>query len=225
MKDGPDISKIASLLGDPARSNIVMALMAGDELSASTLAAEAGVTPPTATGHLNSLTGAGLLKVRKDGRHRYFRIANGDVADAVEALIAIATRVGHFRTRPGPKDAAMRRARSCYDHLGGELAVRLCAHWLELGVLRRYAGAIRLTRKGADFLADRGIAMNILSRDAHGLCRTCVDWSERRPHLGGPLGTAILSLAVRKGWATRTHGQRAVFISKSGEDNFVRWYS
>lgn len=225
MRDGPDISLIANLLGDPARSNIVMALMAGDELSASTLAQEAGVTPPTATGHLNRMVASGLLTVRKDGRHRYFRIADGDVADAVEALVAIAARVGHFRTRPGPKDAAMRRARSCYDHLGGELAVRLCAHWLKLGVLRRYGGAIRLTRKGKNFLADRGIAMTVLTGDAHGLCRTCVDWSERRPHLGGPLGTAILSLAVEKGWATRKHGQRVIFISKSGEDNFTRWYS
>jgi DNA-binding transcriptional ArsR family regulator len=225
MKDGPDIAMIASLLGDPARSNMVMALMAGDELSASTLAQEAGVTPPTATGHLNRLVTSGLLRVRRDGRHRYFRIADGDVADAVESLIAIATRVGNFRTRPGSKDAAMRRARSCYDHLAGEIAVKLCAHWLALRVLRRYGGAIRLTRKGKDFLADRGIAMNILARNAHGLCRTCVDWSERRPHLGGPLGTAILSLAVARGWATRKRGQRAVFISKSGEENFVRWYS
>lgn len=225
MKEGPDISVFASLLGDPARSNMVMALMAGDELSASALAREAGVTPPTATGHLSRLVAAGMLKVRRDGRHRYFRIADVDVAHAVEALIAIATRVGNFRARPGPKDPAMRRARSCYDHLAGAIAVNLCSHWLALGVLRRYGGALRLTRKGQDFLADRGIAMTTAGRGADGLCRTCVDWSERRPHLGGKLGTAVLALAVKKGWATRKPGQRIVFISKSGEDHFVRWYS
>jgi DNA-binding transcriptional ArsR family regulator len=225
MKEGPDISIFASLLGDPARSNMVMALMAGDELSASILAREAGVTPPTATGHLSRLVAAGMLKVRRDGRHRLFRIADVDVAHAVEALIAIATRVGKFRARPGPKDAAMRRARSCYDHLGGEIAVNLCAHWQALGVLRRTGGVLRLTKKGQGFLADRGIAMNGVERGADGQCRTCMDWSERRHHLGGKLGTAILSLAVKKGWASRKRGQRTVIISKAGEADFVRWYS
>src|ERR1700688_2244676 len=123
MKYGPDISITADLIGDPARSNMVMALMSGLALSAAELAREAGVTPSTATGHLNKLESSGLITSKKQGRHRYFRIADADVAHVVEALITVAARFGHLRTRPGPKDEAMRRARSCYDHLAGRLAV------------------------------------------------------------------------------------------------------
>jgi DNA-binding transcriptional ArsR family regulator len=125
MKYGPDVSLVAGLMGDPARSYIVMALMSGLSLSAAELAREATVTASTATGHLKKLQSAGLLISSKQGRHRYFRIADPDVANAVEALIAVATRVGHVRTRPGPEGEAMRHARSCYDHLAGRLAVDL----------------------------------------------------------------------------------------------------
>ena len=113
MKTGPDISRVASLIGDPARANMMLALMSGGSLSAADLAREAGVTPSTATGHLRKLVDAGLLGMRKQGRNRYFSVAELDVAHAVEALIAVAARAGHLRTRPGPKDEAMRHARSC----------------------------------------------------------------------------------------------------------------
>ena len=119
MKTGPDISRVASLIGDPARANMVLALMSGTSLSAADLAREAGVTPSTATGHLNKLVAAGLLNVRSQGRNRYFALAEPDVAQAIEALITVAARAGHLRTRPGPKDEAMRHARSCYEHLAG----------------------------------------------------------------------------------------------------------
>src|SRR5215469_16910715 len=135
MKTGPDISRVASLIGDPARANMVLALMSGASLSAADLAREAGVTPSTATGHLNKLVAAGLLNVRAQGRNRYFTLAEADVAEAIEALIAVAARAGHLRTRPGPKDEAMHHARSCYDHLGGRLAVDLAGHWLGAGML------------------------------------------------------------------------------------------
>ena len=225
MKYGPDIAIVASLMGDPARANMVMALMSGQALSAAELAREAGVTPSTATGHLNKLVSSGLLTGRKQGRHRYFDVADPDVVQAIEALITVATRAGHLRARPGPKDEAMRHARSCYDHLGGRLAVDLFAHWLAAGVLCWRGGAIHLTRKGREFLGRRGIEIAALENQKRPLCRTCTDWSERRHHLSGALGAKILALAVAQGWAVREARRRTICFSKRGEENFVRWYS
>jgi DNA-binding transcriptional ArsR family regulator len=225
MKYGPDIAIVASLMGDPARANMVLALMSGQALAAADLAREAGVTPSTATGHLNKLVSAGLLTVRKQGRNRYFDLAEPDVAHAIEALIAVAARAGHLRARPGPKDEAMRHARSCYDHLGGRLAVDLFGRWLADGVLCWRSGAIHLTRKGRAFLAERGVEIASLEDGKRPLCRSCMDWSERRHHLAGTLGAEILSLAVTQGWAVREPRLRMVSFSKRGEENFVRWYS
>ena len=225
MKYGPDIAIVAQLLGDPARANMVMALMSGQALSAAELAHEAGVTPPTATGHLSKLVSLGLLKGEKQGRHRFFQLCDPDVGEAVEALIAVAARAGHLRTRPGPRDEAMRHARSCYDHLGGRLAVDLTGRWLTAGLLAWRGGAFQLTRKGRDFLSGRGIELSGLESLKRPLCRSCMDWSERRPHLGGALGAAILAHVVSEGWAVRGQGQRAVSFSRRGEENFVRWYT
>jgi DNA-binding transcriptional ArsR family regulator len=225
MKYGPDIAIVASLMGDPARANMVLALMSGDALSAADLAREGGVTPSTATGHLNKLVSAGLLKVRQQGRHRYFQFAERDVAQAVEALIAVAARAGHLRTRPGPKDEAMRHARSCYDHLAGRMAVALFAHWMASGILCWRNQGLHLTRKGRDFLDRRGIELAALEQSKRPLCRSCMDWSERRHHLAGTLGAGILDLTVAKGWAVREPRLRMVSFSKRGEESFVRWYS
>lgn len=225
MKYGPDIAIVAQLLGDPARANMVMALMSGQALSAAELAHEAGVTPPTATGHLNKLVSLGLLRGERQGRHRFFQLCDPDVGEAVEALIAVAARAGHLRARPGPKDEAMRHARSCYDHLGGRLAVDLTGRWLAAGLLTWRGGTFQFTRKGRDFLSGRGIELSGLESLKRPLCRSCMDWSERRPHLGGSLGAAILARVVIEGWAVRGQGQRAVSFSRRGEENFVRWYT
>ncbi len=225
MKYGPDIALVASLIGELARANMVLALMSGQALSAADLAREAGVTPSTATGHLAKLVSAGLLAVRRQGRHRYFQIAGADVGHAVEALIAVAARAGHLRTRPGPKDEAMRHARSCYDHLAGRMAVDMFGHWMSSGFLCWRSGALPLTRKGRDFLKARGIAFEALENNKRPLCRSCMDWSERRHHLAGILGAQVLEMTVAKGWATRESRLRTVSFSKRGEENFVRWYS
>jgi DNA-binding transcriptional ArsR family regulator len=225
MKYGPDISVVADLMGDPARSNMIMALMSGLSLSAGELAREAGVTPSTATGHLGKLESSGLLTSTKHGRHRYFRIADPDVAHVVEALIAVATRVGHLRTRPGPKDEAMRHARSCFDHLAGRLAVDLFERWVEYRVLGWRGEPVYLTSKGHRFLTERGIDIDALERKKRPLCRTCIDWSERQHHLGGSIGAAILALASKEGWAVREGRSRVVSFNAMGEKNFIRWYS
>jgi DNA-binding transcriptional ArsR family regulator len=225
MKYGPDISIVADLMGDPARSNMVMALMSGLSLSAAELAREAGVTPSTATGHLGKLESSGLLTSIRQGRHRYFRISDPDVAHVVEALIAVATRAGHLRTRPGPKDEAMRYARSCYDHLAGRLAVNLFERWVAGQVLRWRGEMVHLTNKGRQFLTVRGVEVDALERKKRPLCRTCIDWSERQHHLGGSIGAEVLTRAVENGWAAREAQSRTVSFSALGEKQFIQWYT
>ena len=125
MKAGPDISRIAALVGDPARSNMLTALMTGRALTASELAHQAGVTPQTASSHLSKLEAGGLVEQEKQGRHRYFRLSDPDVAAVLEGLEGLAARAGHMRVRTGPKDPALRHARVCYDHLAGDLGVQM----------------------------------------------------------------------------------------------------
>lgn len=225
MKEGPNISITATMLGDPARANMLMALMSGLSLTAAELAREAGVTPSTASGHLAKLESSGLVARRKQGRYRYFRIADPDVAHVVEALITVAARVGHLRTRPGPKDEAMRYARSCYDHLAGHLAVNLFEHWVSRHLLRWHDEVVHLSGEGRHFLADHGIDISMLERKKRLLCRTCIDWSERRNHLGGSVGAAILKHALGQRWAVREANSRIVKFSSKGKRNFIEWYS
>jgi DNA-binding transcriptional ArsR family regulator len=225
MKEGPDVSIVAALIGDPARANMLMALMSGLALSGTELAAEAGVTLSTASSHLAKLETTGLVTASKQGRTRYFRLADPDVAAAVEGLIPIATRVGHLRSRPGPRDQAMRQARSCYDHLAGRLAVSLLEHWLARKVLREADDGVQLTAAGRRYLERLGVDVSGLERAKRPLCRTCIDWSERRRHLGGGLGAAILEHVLTRRWAVREGRSRVLRFSPLGDRSFRRWYS
>jgi DNA-binding transcriptional ArsR family regulator len=224
MKDGPDISKVAAMMGDPARANMLMALMSGMSLTSKELAREAGVSPSTTSTHLSRLEGCGLVRGKKQGRFRYFALADTDVAHAVEALVTVAARAGHMRTRPGPRDDRMREARTCYDHLAGRLAVGLFEYWVAAGVLRWRDDEAALTRDGRTHLAGLGIDVALLERERRPLCRTCIDWSERKNHLGGSVGTAVLSHMIDRGWATRTQGARTLYVSLRHERAFVAWY-
>lgn len=225
MKDGPDIARTAAMIGDPARANMIMALMSGMSLTSNELAREAGITPSTASGHLSQLEACGLIVSRKQGRYRYITLANSDVAHAVEALVTVAARAGHLRTRPGPKNDRMREARTCYDHLAGRLAVQLFEHWLTAGVIERQGEDVVLTGSAAAFLARIGLQIAPLAHQRRPLCRTCMDWSERRNHLGGSMGAAVLSIVINRRWAGRVASTRTIQFSPSGEDAFVAWFS
>ena len=216
MKDGPNIAEIAALIGDPARTNMLTALMDGRALTVSELAQVAGVALPTASGHLARMEGAGLLAAEKQGRHRYLRLSGGDVAAAIEALMELAQRTGAVRIRIGPRDPALRAARVCYDHLAGERAVALVDR-LEAGGLMAGQG---LTDAGLRWLAERGFAPGGGRRP---FCRTCLDWSERRHHLGGALGATILDRVLGEGWARRAAG-RVVDFSPRGQCAFDRLF-
>lgn len=225
MKDGPDISITAALIGDPARASMVMALMSGHSLTMGELAEEAGVTLSTASVHLAKLEFSGIVVSRKEGRSRHFRLSNPDVAHCIEALVTVAARVGHLRTRPGLREKAMRDARSCYDHLAGRIAVDLFERWVAEGLLRWRGDVVRLTGKGRQALIGLGIEVEDLERRKRPLCRTCIDWSERQHHLGGAIGATVLARVLRERWAVRGPRSRAVTFSAFGERNFVAWYS
>ena len=220
MKTGPDIARVASLVGDPARANMLTALMSGRALTASELAREAGVTPQTASSHLGKLTGGGLVALEKQGRHHYFRLAGADVASVLEGLMGLAERAGHTRVRTGPKDPALRRARACYDHLAGDLGVQLFDALARRRLIERTGDAVGLTRAGEREFSAFGIDLATLSASRRPLCKPCLDWSSRRSHLGGALGVAVLSRLYDLKWAQREAGSRVVAFSRRGEAEF-----
>jgi DNA-binding transcriptional ArsR family regulator len=214
MKEGPVIANVAALIGDPARANMLTALMDGRALTASELAGAAGVTIQTASSHLARLTAANLLAVERQGRHRYFRLTDPDVARVLEALMGLAERTGARRVRTGPRDAELRTARICYDHLAGERGVALLATLKRAG---RIVGeeTLAVPADARAFFIDLGIDMDRLEKARRPVCKTCLDWSERRSHLGGALGAAILDHILERGWARRGAG-RVIAFSEAG---------
>lgn len=216
MQEGPDIARIASLIGEPARANMLTALMSGKALTASELAQEAGVTLQTASSHLGKLEQGGLLRPRRQGRHKYFTLADDEVAHALEALMGLAAHAGHLRTRPGPKDAALREARVCYDHLAGDMGTRLFDTMIARAFLYLHGEHVDLTPAGADFVRRFGIDLDGLRSRRAPLCRQCLDWSERRSHLAGSLGRAMLDRVEELGWAKRDPNTRVVAFSPGG---------
>jgi DNA-binding transcriptional ArsR family regulator len=218
MKEGPDISRIAALLGNPASANMLMALIAGPALTATELANEAGVKLSTTSGHLARLEKAGLVAIERQGRHRYYRLADHDVAIALEGLMPLAERAGHRRTRSGPRDPELRRARSCYDHLAGDLAVQMYDRFVARRLIVRRGDAVQVTGGGQEFFKR-------LDHGRRPLCRPCLDWSERRSHLSGGLGAAIFARILARGWAERERGTRVVRFSLDGERRLKAWFS
>jgi DNA-binding transcriptional ArsR family regulator len=216
-------AEIAALAGDPARAGMLHALMDGRALTASELAGVAGVTPQTASGHLTRLTAVGLVSVEKQGRHRYHRIATPAVARMLESIMQVAADLEPCRKRltVGPRDAALRRARTCYDHLAGQLGVALADALVAQGYAELTSDAGIVTNTGMAFLVRTGIDPDtVLARGRRSagrvLCRPCLDWSERRPHLAGAVGAALCTHSLDKGWIRRIDGSRAVVITPKG---------
>jgi DNA-binding transcriptional ArsR family regulator len=224
LKDGPDVARIASLVGDPARANMLTALMAGSALTASELALEAGVTLPTASSHLAKLMEGGLLSVISEGRHRYYGLSGPQVASMLEAIMGVAASVGPKRARPGPREPKMREARVCYDHLAGEHAVKMLDSLLGRKILVREGKEIRLGKAGASHFAAIGIDVGAEQKSRRPVCRDCLDWSVRRSHLAGTLGAAILDKILAEKWARREKDSRVVTFSPKGKAEFERLF-
>ena len=215
---------VAALVGDPARANMLTALMGGRALTASELAQEAGITPQTASSHLARLEAGRLVEPEKQGRHRYYRLTDPDVAGVLEGLAGLAARAGHMRVRTGPKDPALRRARICYDHLAGDLGVQMLDSLRAQKLVRQTKREIELTPAGARFLEKHlQISRDMLTHPRRPVCKACLDWSERRHHLAGTLGAAMMVRFAELRWAARDTepGSRVVNFTRNGEKRFA----
>jgi DNA-binding transcriptional ArsR family regulator len=225
MDDDPNIVRVAALIGDRARAGILTALMAGEALTATELAEAAAVTKQTISSHLAKLLGARLVAVEIQGRHRYFRLADRDVAQLLESLMGVAYRSGSVRIRPSPREPALRKARVCYDHLAGELGVLVFDGLQQQRLLRFVGGDLQLTEQGKRFCRDIGLDTQLLAQGRRTLCRACLDWSARRHHLAGALGAALLNRCFEHGWARRAKGSRVVSFTPAGERSLREQFS
>ena len=221
MPSGVSMAEIGALVGDPARANMLTALLGGQSLSASDLAWHAGVTPQTASGHLARMAAAQLIAVTAMGRHRYYRLASPKVAQMLETIYQVAGDQPVPRRRlPSYVDTAMREARTCYDHLAGELGVAVA----EALVGRKYllldeeAGVV--TRRGNRFFGDLGIDLTAISQRRRCFCRICIDLTERRPHIAGGLGAAFCTRCFDLGCMVRVKDSRAVAVTRKGTAGF-----
>jgi DNA-binding transcriptional ArsR family regulator len=224
MKDGPNIVGIAALIGDHARAEVLTALMADRALTATELADVAGVTKQTISAHLAKLVDAGLVAVESQGRHRYFRLADKDVAHLLESLIGVAFRTGALRVRASPREPALRKARVCYDHLAGEVGVRIYESLMQRRALVPGGDGLELTAEGQRLFQKLRIDTAALSKEKRAFCRACLDWSERRHHLAGALGAALLARVVELGWAKRARNSRVVLLTANGEQALHRMF-
>lgn len=220
MAEGPYIAEAASLIGDPARANILAALLDGGALTATELGIAAGVAPSTTSGHLTKLVEGKLLWVTATGRHRYFRLASPAVARVLESLMALAVD-GPPRHRPKTRcDEDMARARTCYDHLAGKLGVALAESLANQDhiILDDQGGMV--TDKGRVFLDGLGVDLAPRKNSRRAFCRPCLDWSERRWHISGAVGAALADRCFEKGWTARRRDGRAITITPAGEQAF-----
>lgn len=219
MDSGPKIAQVAALVGDPARATMLAALMDGRALTASELAYLSGVAPQTASGHLAKLSDAGLLVLAKQGRRRFFRLASAHVGRMLEGIMVVA-QDGPARHRNLWRGGeALRHARTCYDHMAGRVAVAVADRLVERSFVVLDEDGGMLTDAGRRFFADTGIDLCLRSQ-RRVFCRPCLDWSERRPHLAGTLGAAILRHAVNCGWVERIPDSRALAVTRKGVDGF-----
>src|SRR5215510_11070865 len=216
MGDTNRIAATAALLGDPARANILAALLDGRALTAKELAYAAHVTPQTASGHLAKLSDGGLLTAEKQGRHRYYRIASPLVGQMLEGVMAVAGPEP-VRATTWRGGEALRTARTCYDHLAGRLGVALADALCDRGHVVLGTDGGELTETGQRFLDGFGASP---APGRRVFCRPCLDWSERRPHLGGRVGAALACRCFELGWIARQRDTRAVAITAAGHRGF-----
>ena len=229
MNDEPDVARIASLLADRARARILRTLIDGTMRPAGELAYAANVSAQSASAHLAKLVDGGLLSLEAQGRHRYFRIASADVADAVESLgsLSLAVRPRNPRSPVIPKSAPVQflHARTCYDHFAGEKAVQVCEAMLKARWMTAEGRDFRVTRLGEKQLAALDVDLAAARRSKRAFARACVDLTQRRPHLGGALGAALLDLYIARGWILRARHSRAVSITPRGREAFGKFFA
>ncbi|MHC8304049.1 ArsR/SmtB family transcription factor [Pseudomonas sp. PB3P13] len=236
MEHAPCISQIATLLADPKRSAMMWALMDGSARQTEELALLARLSPSSASAHLGRLSAGGLVKVETRGRKRFFRLAAPEIGAAIEALASATiastpreTPDVFRRTAPIPiakpqaAPSSLLRARLCDDHLGGTLAADLYQRLLDAGWIEQFDRRVSITLKGATQLASRGVYVQALAHTSSKAACACPDWSERRPHMGGSLGAALLQLFMQSGWLSLPNDSRALQITAAGQREIHRF--
>lgn len=212
-----DIAPVASLLADPTRASILMELSDGRALPAGELARRARVSSSTASAHLYKLVEADLLSVEQQGRHRYYHLANPAIVHALEALSALAPARPVHSLRESQIGEALRNARMCYNHLAGDLGVRLSQALVDRHILDASDDGYVITRGGMQWLSDFGVEEALFKKQSAPVVPHHIDWSERRHHIAGALGAAIARRLFELEWITRTPSSRAVRITDTGQ--------
>lgn len=224
MTSGLNMAEIAALVGDPGRANMLGALLSGRALTATELAAIAGVSRATASEHLAKLTDSRLISVARQGRHRYYRLASAHVAHMLESIMAVSTESDEQAHRAARRiDPALREARTCYDHLAGRLGVSLADALIAKNAIVLGADAGEVTDRGRDLLQAFGITLEAAQPAKRLLCRPCLDWSERRPHIAGRLGAALQERMFALRWIERLSG-RAVMVTPAGRPGLLQTF-
>ena len=223
MSEVLDIAAVAALVGDPARANMLCALLDGRALTASELAYAAHVTPQTASGHLGKLARASLVVPAQQGRHRYFKLAGAHVAAMIESISAVSA-IAPPRLRAIRIDDTMRQARMCYDHVAGRLGVTLADALREHGHVEFADDGGVVTPAGEAFFAKFGIDLSASRQSRRVFCRPCIDWSERRAHLAGAVGAALANRLMALRWIARKRDTRALTITPIGWSNIERTF-
>lgn len=222
-QDGADnrLARIAGAIAEPARARMLCSLLDGHARTATELSVVADVSPSTASAHLARLKDDHLVQQLAQGRHRYYQLADAQVAAALEALLVVAG-VPRPRFQPNTPDR-LRRARTCYDHMAGQVAVQLHDRLAQQGWLRddANAGGYALTASGEQGCVALGIDVAALRRSRRRFACACLDWSERKPHIGGALGAALLQLALKKGWVAQDLDSRALAVAPQGEQRML----
>ncbi len=224
MSNAPQIAEVAALVGDPARASMLVALLGGRALTATELAFASGVTPQTTSGHLGKLHAANLVVQMKQGRHRYYRLAGPQVGQMLEGIMSVALNAPPRFQPKSRVDEQMRHARTCYDHIAGVLGVGLADAMTarELVVLGEEAGEV--TASGLEFLSKLGVDLSAAHAKRRVFCRPCLDWTERRPHIGGAVGAALAQRCLDRKWVERVRDHRALTITPAGRRGFQEFF-
>ncbi|MDQ0217919.1 transcriptional regulator [Peribacillus cavernae] len=213
----PDISYIAKLIAEPARAKILDCLMNGQALPAGELAYIAQVSHPTVSSHLAKLVDGKLLISEQHGRHRYFRLASQEVAEVLEKIGTIAPPVQIRSLRQSVNSGQLRYARTCYDHLAGELGVKITDALLDRGIITLTKEEYLVTEQGKKWFSAFGINLEEAANTRRIFAKPCLDWSERRYHISGWLGEAIAVRFFEQGWINKESNNRAVHLTEKGK--------
>ncbi len=225
MSNVPQIAEVAALVGDPARANMLCALLGGRALTATELAFAAGVTPQTTSGHLGKLFAARLVVLMKQGRHRYYRLAGPQVGQMLESIMNVALS-GPPRFQPKSRlDDRLRHARTCYDHIAGVVGVGLAERLIEREFVILGDEAGEVTASGMDFLAKLGVDLSGARAKRRVFCRPCLDWTERRSHIGGAVGAALAQRYFELKWIERVRDNRALTITAAGRRGLLEFFA